>query len=385
MEYSKIKSVEVFNFMGYKHAIMNFDDKQIINLKGFNSGGKSSLLKACAVCLINLYAREQAKLIKHGEDYFRVIVRFDDGVLIVRDKYLNGQSLYEMYSGKKCLYSSKQGSKLAKIDGVPTIIQDYLGLLTTETGCLNYQTRDDLMYLAETKGSENYFSLNEVLKTVELARANAIVNSDKNKLNSDIAGIEGDIQQSTLLLQSLSDINEELIVALSEREMYAQGLIQKVNYIERVQSTLSELDSLVFYPLVENIDIRKMNSCLEIQNSLLEIGKLVKYPELSSIGVTKLSAIENLYNTLGTLSKLDSSLVNVTLEVLNIDKYQPLNRLHTELKDLGELLVTTGDLKKEEELLIQEREKLVNEAKEKGIKFVVCDNCGTMMEVETNG
>ena len=52
---------------------------------------------------MNLYPNKQAGYITHGKEYFRIIVAFDDSVVIVRDKYKNGQSLYEMYKGKQLI------------------------------------------------------------------------------------------------------------------------------------------------------------------------------------------------------------------------------------------------------------------------------------------
>ena len=160
--------------MVYSHAMVRFDDDNIINLKGYNSSGKSSLIKAVAVALMDLFPSKQAKLIKHGEEYFRVIVTFDDGVSIVRDKYINGQSLYEMYKDRDLIFTTKVGNRLGKVSGVPEEIQNYLALCKMEvmnyegSPYLNYQSRQDKLWLVETKGSENYASLNEILRTEDI-------------------------------------------------------------------------------------------------------------------------------------------------------------------------------------------------------------------------
>ena len=135
MNYAKIKSIEVFNFMVYKHAKVYYDDSNIINMKGYNNSGKSTMLKALAICFTDMYKRIQTKFIRHGEKYFRIIVEFEDGVSILRDKYITGQSLYEVYKNDECIYTTKAGGKLTKLDGVPQPIQEYLGLCTTSTGC----------------------------------------------------------------------------------------------------------------------------------------------------------------------------------------------------------------------------------------------------------
>lgn len=133
-DYSKLKSVEVINFMGFLKAKIVADETGSWNLKGYNSSGKSAFLTACAVAMMNVYPNKQLKYIHHGKDYFRIILSFDDGVVIVRDKYKNGQSLYEMYKGEEKVYTSKSGDKLTKIDAVPSIIEGYLGMIGTELG-----------------------------------------------------------------------------------------------------------------------------------------------------------------------------------------------------------------------------------------------------------
>ena len=381
MEYSKMTTVEVFNFMAYKHAKIMFDEQGIINLKGYNSSGKSAMNKAIAVCLMNLYVRSQSKFIKHGEEYFRVIVSFDDGVSIVRDKYINGQSLYEMYKDGQCVYTSKQGNKLTKVDDVPAIIKDYLGLIELEAGYLNFQTRDDPLWLVETKGSENYVSLNEVLKTEEIARANTLLNSDKNKLNSEIAEIESDLQQSELLLQNYSSIKEELLVALSEKEVKVQDLVSRCEDIKSIASTAESLSKIRIIPEVDNIDIRKMKSALDIQKIILDIGNIKKYPEIDTITTDKLIQVNQLVRTLEELKGINTKLLPIKLDDIDISKYAPLGRLSKELKALANINGIIEELEAQEKNLQEEKDKLIEDANKQGIKFVVCDNCGTLLEV----
>lgn len=381
MEYSKITSVEVYNFMAYKHAKVIFDETGIINLKGYNDSGKSAMEKATAVCLMNMYTRLQSKFIKHGEDYFRVIVSFDDGISIVRDKYINGQSLYEVYKEGDCIYTTKQGNKLTKIDDVPTFIQDYLGLCMTNLGCLNFQTRDDPLWLVETKGSENYLSVNEVLKTEEIARANTLLNSDKNKLNSEIAEIEYELQNAQLLLQNYSSIKEDLLIALSEREVLVQNLLSKYNDILEISETLKSLQGIKITPELEEIDSRRLKSVLDIQKIILEIENIRSYPELLKIPYDRLKAISKVTETLGLLDGIDSKLVPVELEVIDVGKYPALSKIKKELQELLKCNKLIENLEAKEKNLQEEKDSLVEEASKQGIRFVECKNCGTLMEV----
>mgnify|MGYP003093532149 CR=1 FL=1 len=80
MAYSKITSVEIKNFMGYESGKIQFDESGVINIKGYNDSGKSAMLTACAVAMMDAYKQKQAKFIRFGEDYFGIVVSFDDGV-----------------------------------------------------------------------------------------------------------------------------------------------------------------------------------------------------------------------------------------------------------------------------------------------------------------
>lgn len=46
---SKLVAWEVWNFMSIKHGKVEFDERNIINIKGYNDSGKSAMLRALDV------------------------------------------------------------------------------------------------------------------------------------------------------------------------------------------------------------------------------------------------------------------------------------------------------------------------------------------------
>ena len=63
-------------------------------------------------------------------------------------------------------------------------------------------------------------------------------------------------------------------------------------------------------------------------------------------------------------------------------------RLGVFARELNELITVEKEFKElseTEKKLNEEREGFLKEAKEQGKKFVVCENCGTLMEVNVNG
>lgn len=382
MEYSKIKSVEVVNFMGYRHATMNFDSQDIINLKGYNGAGKSTMLRAVAVALMNMFPRDQIDFIKHGERYFRIAVTFDDGVVIIRDKYDNGQSLYEMYKGEELLFTTKQGDKLSKVDDVPLEIKNYLGLIQTELGYLNYQTREDPLYLAETKGSENYYSLHEVLKTEELARANALLNTDKNELNSEITELESKLAFNQMSLTKYGNTTETLVMTLSEKEAEVQALLGKQKSISDIQDLVIQISNLIEIPKLEGIKDSRLNSILSIQNTFNKFSSMVPLPKVSTLErIDRLEAISRLQKTISSLDSLNLNLASISLEGIDIDRYPQLAKIQKLVKSLGEIDSSLDTINQERTSIENQRSSLVEEASMHGIRFKQCPNCGTLVEV----
>lgn len=380
MSYKRITSVEVFNFMVYTHAVINFDKGNIINIKGYNSGGKSTMLKAIAVCLMNMYPKAQTKFIRHGEKYFRVVVRFEDGVAILRDKYISGQSLYEVYKDDECVFTTKEGGRLTKVDGVPQFVQDYLGLCVVSTGCLNYQVRQDPLWLIETTGSENYNSLNEILKTEEISRANTLLNSDKNKLNSEITSTEASLQEVKLSLLDIKDYTDELLVNLERKEAYCKELSLKYRELKGISSIISELSALVDIPYVEKADSVRLEAISDIVSTIDTVNSMVEYPSIGTIDVEKLNSILAVENTVSFLSKISKDVIP-EVEAIDVESISMLCDMVAILSDVKKCNEGIKTLKANNTKVNNKLEKVVSEAKKQGIEFVKCTNCGTYVEV----
>ena len=155
--YSRLLGWEGWNFMSIEHAKVEFDERNIINFKGYNDSGKSAMLQALKVLMSNSEQTKQVLFIKDDKEYFRIVAYFDDGVMIMRDKYINGQSLYEMYKGKECIFSTKQANgALTGVNKVPDPIQEYLGLILYDNTCLNARACFEKQIGVQTTGSENY-------------------------------------------------------------------------------------------------------------------------------------------------------------------------------------------------------------------------------------
>lgn len=384
-DYSKIKSIELINFMGFLKAKAVVDESGSLNFKGYNSSGKSAFLTSMAVALMNAFPAKHVKYIHHGKDYFRIIISFDDGVILVRDKYKNGQSLYELYRGEKKVYSSKVGDKLTRVDDVPEVIQNYLGLIKTEIGYLNYQVRRDPLWLVETKGSENYYTLNEVLKSVEIAQANALLNIDKNTLNGDITIVEGEYNALRGQLVSMGSCGEALLGRLYDKQNGVNKLWERYDALKTVENTLNELKGIIIPPEVERVSNERYVAVSGIGRVLSEINS-IKYFDgtVGIIDTGRADAIQGIAKAVGDLSGIHYFKEEIQ-GISGLEEQRDLEGIVSIISQLSEALVESRKLKETFETCESERDALMAEAKKQGILFTVCKNCGTMLEVKQNG
>ena len=338
MAYSKLKSIEVQNFMSYEAAKLTFDESGILNIKGYNDSGKSALLRAIMVCLSNINKTVQSKWIREGADYFRVVLNFDDGVSIIRDKYKNGQSLYEMYKDKKKIYSTKQGNKLSKVDDVPQPIQDYIGLCNTDTGCLNYQSCTDKMLLVETTGSENYMMMNEVLKTDEIVAAQKMMRYDRSAVNNNIQEDEASINALNLRKEQYIGYDDTLLESLKEKNEELKGSSERKDSLDKNIEMIEEMKSIVIPPEVSSIDAEKLAGIRDIKDTLNKFNSIIINPEISTLDIDKLAELKYLKDTLGELNSIKVSPQLSNIEVENLKDLQEILGLLQEIKQLPDLV-----------------------------------------------
>lgn len=381
-DYSKLKSVEVINFMGFLKAKIVADETGSWNLKGYNSSGKSAFLTACAVAMMNVYPNKQLKYIHHGKDYFRIILSFDDGVVIVRDKYKNGQSLYEMYKCEEKVYTSKSGDKLTKIDAVPSIIEGYLGMIGTELGYLNYQVRRDPLWLVETRGSDNYYTLNEVLKSVEIAEANALLNADKNALNTDITIVESEYNTLNTQLAGMSTVGDELLGRLYERQSLVSDLWNQYDMLNKIAGIIKELSETEIPPEIERIESDRLVGIQRVGSLLSQLEGIQYFKEsIENISLDRYNAIGRIVTNLKETQKISYFDGEIgTIE--GTGKLKDLNKLSSLVNEMSEAVRELGSLKTTFQSLEDEREALIEQASKQGITFTVCTNCGTLLEVK---
>ena len=377
---SKILGLELENFMSIKEAKLVFDETNILNLKGYNDSGKSAITRALDVLLFDSYKRAQKNFITHGEHYFRIKLHFDDGVTIVRDKYLNGSSLYEMYSEGQLVFSTKVGNTLTQVKDVPLEIREYLAMTETSEGnYLNSQSIYDKQFLIQTTGSENVELLNGVLKLKETGLATTAIKNDINQLSSSINGLLADIESIKISLERYEDLDEGFILLLSDLDSKYDEVERKYNQLIEVEDLLSDMAELpIGIPDLPLIDGGLYASLLGVASSVEELAKIKDIPTVDVISY-------NSYVELLKLAELQKSYKNVNTYILDIPLID-FGRLNT-LKILGNSFKEFADISNTISSLTERSVELENEslqiqeyARENGISISKCDNCGALVQ-----
>lgn len=372
--YSRLLSWEVWNFMSIQHAKCEFDEKNIINLKGYNDSGKSAMLTALKVLLTNTNPNKQVEFIQDGADYFRIIAVFDDGIMILRDKYINGQSLYEMYKGNEVLYSTKQkNGALSRVTAVPEPIAEYLGLITYEDTCLNARACFEKQIGVQTTGSENYKMFNTVLKSEEIASAASMLNNDKNKLINDINTVEAEINANKSILGVGQYITLEMIDYLEEHDSILDGTDLQLSSVSHIVEIKNAINSIVILPElteIDNTELRDLELISNLHNQLCSISVL---PEMSLIDTTQLDLLSEISSL---KSNLDSVIIVPSVPTIDLTQLKELEIIQNIVREYNECCDIIKEDDKKLEVNSQLIEQLEKELADSGVNYVKCPGCG---------
>lgn len=371
--YSRMLGWEVWNFMSVKYGKVEFDKRNIINFKGYNDSGKSAMLRALDVCFFNIKPQKQTEFIHDDENYFRVVVYFDDGVSILRDKYINGQSLYEMYKGEQLIFTTKNGNTLTKVTEVPKPIQDYLGLISWNKVNINSRSCWEPQLLVETKGSENYQMLNTILKSEEIAVAGKTLNNDKNKLASDIDTITSQLNALKQMSASGASITREMIDYLKEHDTNIDTAENQVHDLIVLIENNDAISKVQIFPQLASINTEQIDSLAELIKISSELSSLPNIPEVSTVDLVRLNELSNLINISSELNKLvDQPYVDL-VDISRIDALSTLVSQLSDLKNINEELKNADARQEELNRLLEENQGILNRF---GVKTIKCPNCG---------
>lgn len=414
--YSKLKWVEFENFMGYSKARVEMDETNILNFKGYNGSGKSAIKVGLDVAFFDRHPHKQIKFIKDDEEYFRIMVGFDDGVVLLRDKYINGKSLYELYKYDDLLFSTKEDDFLQKVQGVPEPIQQYLGLVEEGGQILNSRTCFEPQLLAQTTGRENYTLLNKVLKTEEITRAGALLDKDKSEIKSKIDSLDS---KKILLEEEIAGaegFTQELITGLEDFDKNLDHNEHKSSVLASCSSTVERIKEIKIPPYLETIDFKALDDMVRIDSVNNQLTGIKVNPRIDFMfDVEQFSILNNIEKYSRELTELKDGLNPYIDRSLDTERLSLISSLDRVLKDVEKISVapevkkidvsrlellkgiekvvesytshekTISNLDSQIGELKDQRGELDTKIKEVSNDFIICDECGNVIEKEVDG
>lgn len=311
--------------MSIENADIEFDNRNIIQLCGYNDSGKSAVIRLLDIMFYNAYSSVQAKFIKDGASYFKGVLNFDDGVSYERIKYANGLSIYNLRKGDKLLYTNKNGDTVISVNDIPQVIKDYLGVVRDEEGTkeeLNVRRCADRLFLIDTTGGDNYKILNSILQSDILAKTTANLNTDKNALQSEL----------TVKYSKLSTMKSERDrVVVSDRDSIDdfgtniekfKGVKDRYNTISNISSLSEKIEKTIIPDELSVLDIERITEINGIKGVQAKATQPIQ-EELAPLESKELERVNDVSRMLGVQDKANqpiqeelSVLDNVRLESL---------------------------------------------------------------------
>lgn len=324
---SLIKKIHIENFMSIANADIEFDDSNIIDLCGYNDSGKSAVIRLIDIMFYNAYSMEQVHFIKQGEDYFKCIMYFDDGVEYERIKLDTGASVFVLRKDGQQIYTNQSGRQVINTGGIPKVISDYLGVVkddyTKEE--LNVRRCTDRLFLINTTGGDNYKILNTILQSEALAETSTKLNTDKNKLQQEVVAKYNQLSALNTQRQETFVVPEDKLARLESETDALVSMQTQFEDISGVSTVKQNLNDIVITPKVSAVDIEKYGELQGIMKYKQEFETAipVKVSTVNTEVITELSNLNNL--------RLNSE-ISVPISVSSV----PTDKL-VELEALAEL------------------------------------------------
>lgn len=371
---SKLKAIEVKNFMSIADARLEFDDTNIISICGYNDSGKSALTRLLEIMFYNAYSQEQVAYIKDDTNYWACSLEFDDGVEYNRYKYLDGKSEYELKKDGKVLFTNRSADGVIyAMDKIPEQIENYLGVISvkdeTLSEKLNVRRNTDKLFLINTTGGENYKMLNTILRSDLLSATSKKLSQDRNTLQSE-ASVKATLRDAlTSELNSLKVCPESALAELEDMTQKLEGINRRLEYLQAIKDEYDKIQEIVIPKELSLIDSSRLAE-LEALQSLKKNMDLVITPECTIIDVSRLNAIVEIIE----LNKGTEIKIPVVCEGVSLDRYNDIVGICQAYNDLYSMYMDVGNIEKELKGTKDELESLARQ-----YNFKICQNCGTVV------
>ena len=313
--YSPIKQVYIKNFRNLGEVTIDFKDSPIVSLIGENEQGKTSVVKAIAVCAMHATPRDQKDYIRDGTKGFGVAIELEDGTQVVRMKMATANSYRVTYPKGPDGNPIKPTWEAAKLSNdLPQAVQDVMGMIEEpETKeFLHIRTYEDQLLFVTTASSTNYKVMYNALKISQLVDAIKLGSKEANALKTSIN--QKEIQAETLDTQAKS---------------------LKIHDLEPLQNIRDRLKN-------EVAQLNKLDRALELKKKIevqtREVGELSKLSSIPEISITLVMSLDKAYRVMDNLKELGSmyrtySLAD-SLEEIDLNSYYNIYNAHVRYESL---------------------------------------------------
>ena len=313
--YSPIKQVYIKNFRNLGEVTIDFKDSPIVSLIGENEQGKTSVVKAIAVCAMHATPRDQKDYIRDGTKGFGVAIELEDGTQVVRMKMATANSYRVTYPKGPDGNPIKPTWEAAKLSNdLPQAVQDVMGMIEEpETKeFLHIRTYEDQLLFVTTASSTNYKVMYNALKISQLVDAIKLGSKEANALKTSIN--QKEIQAETLDTQAKS------------LKIYDLEPLQNIR--DRLKNEVAQLNKLD-----RALELKKK---IEVQTR--EVGELSKLSSMPEISITLVMSLDKAYRVLDNLKELGSmyrtySLAD-SLEEIDLNSYYNIYNAHARYESL---------------------------------------------------
>ena len=313
--YSPIKQVYIKNFRNLGEVTIDFKDSPIVSLIGENEQGKTSVVKAIAVCAMHATPRDQKDYIRDGTKGFGVAIELEDGTQVVRMKMATANSYRVTYPKGPDGNPIKPTWEAAKLSNdLPQAVQDVMGMIEEpETKeFLHIRTYEDQLLFVTTASSTNYKVMYNALKISQLVDAIKLGSKEANALKTSIN--QKEIQAETLDTQAKS------------LKIYDLEPLQNIR--DRLKNEVAQLNKLD-----RALELKKK---IEVQTH--EVGELSKLSSIPEISITLVMSLDKAYRVLDNLKELDRMYrtysLSDSLEEIDLNSYYNIYNAHVRYESL---------------------------------------------------
>lgn len=429
--YADIFSVRVTNFMSYKDSTVTFDregdTRNILKFEGRNDTGKSAFSLAALLVLTNAYYTEHKNYIRSGEEFFRVVLTFVDGVVVVYEKNISGASFYDMYvreddqvnatpifrrenetgiarafdvvQNATRLFSTRFEGEASddfyfakSVKEVPYRLQQYFGMLSTSDGLsVNYADANSPKLGVNTTGSENAKILNEVLQARSLTLANERANRHVLDTQAQLASQRELFNVLKEETQRYEQVSQALVLAVGVEREHAMSVQERSQVSSSVAEVVSRAAQVKVLPAVPQVgdDVQHQVSMLaSVQQVVQGAVSAVTVPQVPVVDAGAVRQMQDSAQVSSLIDQAQRVSVFPPVPQVQFQDVQALEQVSAAVRlcESAAQQVSVRDRAQGEfEQVQQQVSAVVDSLREDGFTVSRCGNCGSVRVVDADG